>query len=277
MIYLKNKMNLYYLFLLKFFLFFLTANLIPNDTIILQSTTSTKNSGFYDYILPEFQAISGIKVNVVAVGTGAAIRNAKNCDGDVLIAHSPIMERELVSLGYSKFRYEFMFNDYVIIGPSLDSAKIRGLKNPTTAIKKIFKTESVFLSRGDSSGTHIKEKSLWKKIGINPQKYSGKWYLETGTSMGTTINTAIGLGGYTLTDRATWINFGNKKDFSILVAGHDSLHNPYGIIAINNDKCPNTKFEKSLIFIKWLLSKKGQKLIASYKINGEQLFFPALE
>ena len=267
-------MNFCSLLLMKVFLFFLTVNLISNDSIILQSTTSTKNSGFYDYILPQFQAITGITVNVVAVGTGAAIRNAKNCDGDVLIAHSPLMEGELVSSGYSKLRYEFMFNDYVIIGPSLDSAKIKGLKNPITAIKKIYKTKSTFLSRGDSSGTHIKEKTLWKKVGINPRKYSGKWYLETGTSMGATINTAIGLGAYTLTDRATWINYGNKQDFIILVAGDNSLHNPYGIMAINNDKCPNTKLKNSLIFVKWLMSRKGQKLIASYKINGEQLFFP---
>ena len=168
-------------------------------------------------------------------------------------------------------------NYFIIIGPKQDPARIKNFKNPYKAFKKIFNLQKYFISRGDKSGTHDKELQIWDVLSINPTTYSGKWYLETGSSMGSTINIAIGLGGYTLTDRATWINFGNKKDFSILVAGHDSLHNPYGIIAINNDKCPNTKFEKSLIFIKWLLSKKGQKLIASYKINGEQLFFPALK
>ena len=271
----KNNFFLISLFILLFI--FHISDLFTKDWILLQSTTSTKNSGFYDYILPFFEVDSGIKVKVVAVGSGAAIRNIKNCDGDVLIAHSPIMEKELLSSGYSKLSYQFMFNDFVILGPISDPAKIKGIEEPLKAIKNIFLKKSYFFSRGDNSGTHLKEKHLWKKIGLDPQKYSGDWYMETGTSMGATINTAVGYGGYTLSDRATWINFENKLDFSILVQGGNLLYNPYTIIAVNNKKCPTSNFKKSKAFIDWIISRRGQNLIDSFKVNGKQLFFPSLK
>ena len=170
-----------------------------------------------------------------------------------------------------------MFNDFIIIGPISDPAKINDLKDPIVAFEKIFKSGAFFLSRSDNSGTHVKEMFLWEKLGVDPHEYSGKWYLETGTGMGSTINTAIALGAYTLTDRATWLNFGNKGDFSILLEGNDFLHNPYAVIVVNNKKCPEAKLKESIIFANWLISKKVQKLIASYKIEGKQLFFPYLQ
>ena len=258
----------------KIILIIFLTRVNANDAVVIQSTTSTKNSGFYDYILPRFKADTGIVINVVAVGTGAAIRNAKNCDGDILIAHSPSLEKELVSLGYTKLKYEFMFNDFVIIGPISDPANINYINDPILALKKIFESKSIFLSRADNSGTHVKEKFLWKQLGYDPLEYSGKWYLETGTGMGTTINTAIGLGAYTLSDRATWLNFGNKKDFTILSQGNKYLYNPYTIIVINDKKCPKTKQKESIIFANWLISEKVQELISSYKIDGKQLFYP---
>ncbi len=268
---------IFFITIIKITITMLSADLKANDAIILQSTTSAKNSGFYDLILPKFKAETGIAISVVAVGTGAAIRNTKNCDGDMLIIHSPSLEKELVSSGYSKLRHDFMFNDFIIIGPISDPANINDLKDPILAFEKIFKSGSFFLSRSDNSGTHVKEMFLWEKLGVDPQEYSGKWYLETGTGMGSTINTAIALGAYTLTDRATWLNFGNKGDFSILLEGNDFLHNPYAIIVVNNKKCPKTKVKESIIFANWLISKKVQKLISSYKIEGKQLFFPYLQ
>ena len=270
-------MKTFYLFILHIIFFIPINKVLANNSIILQSTTSLKNAGFYDVILPKFKQESGIIVNVVAVGTGAAIRNAKNCDGDILIIHEPSMEKDLVSLGYAKFRHVFMYNDFIIIGPSSDPARIKGFKSPIQAIEKIFKKQFFFVSRADNSGTHIKEKLLWKKVGLNPTENSGKWYFETGTGMGATINTAIGLGAYTLTDRATWLKFGNKADYSILLENGKFLYNPYAIIVISDDKCPDTKLEKSTIFANWLISKKVQNLISSYKINNKQLFFPILK
>jgi len=262
-------------FLLPFFLVSLiTGQVLAESSIIVQSTTSTKNSGLYDYILPRVKEDTGITVNVVAVGTGAAIKNAMNCDGDVLLVHSRKREDKFVADGYASRRYDVMYNDFVIIGPADDPAGIAGLNDVATAMKKIASTQSFFASRGDDSGTHSKEKSLWAASGIDQEAASGSWYRKTGSGMGATINTAIGMGAYTLTDRATWINFGTKGDFSIMVEGDKTMFNPYGVMLISPEKCPTVKAKEGQAFIDWLISAQGQDTIASYEVNGKKLFFP---
>ncbi|NBR39120.1 MAG: sulfate transporter [Alphaproteobacteria bacterium] len=263
----------------KLFLTATTAMMVmkpafAEDTIIVQSTTSTKNSGLYDYILPIVKEDTGVTVNVVAVGTGAAIKNAMNCDGDVLLVHSRKREDKFVADGYADRRYDVMYNDFVIIGPAADPAGIKGLNDVALSMKKIADAKALFASRGDDSGTHGKEKSLWATAGIDQEAASGTWYRKTGSGMGATINTAIGMGGYTLTDRATWISFGNKGDFSIMVEGDKNMFNPYGVMLISKDKCPTVKSGEGQAFIDWLVSDKGQKTIASYEVNGKRLFFP---
>ena len=266
---------MYNFILLSLSFLFLTTS-FSRETVLLQSTTSIKNSGFYDYILPIFKNDTGIEVRVVAVGTGAAVRNIMNCDGDAILAHNLKDEKRLLSSGYAVNRKQFMHNDFVIIGPSNDPAKISDLDSPYLALKSILSTASIFLSRGDDSGTHNLEKQLWKKIDINPLNGKGKWYYETGTSMGSTINTAIGLGGYTLTDRATWISFSNKVDFKILIESNNHMPNNYSILSTNKDKCPHANNYSSQIFTKWLISKKGQKLIELFKKENQQLFYPSI-
>jgi len=253
----------------------MTGAAMADSSIIVQSTTSTKNSGLYDYILPMVKADTGITVNVVAVGTGAAIRNAMNCDGDVLLVHSRKREDQFVADGYAKQRFNVMYNDFVIVGPASDPANIKGKQNAAEALTAIANTQSLFASRGDDSGTHSKEKSLWAAAGIDQAAASGQWYRETGSGMGATINAAVGMGGYTLTDRATWINFGNKADFDIVVEGDERLFNPYGVMLISSEKCPNVKAAEGQAFIDWLISDKGQAAIASYQIAGKPLFFPS--
>ena len=260
----------------RFFVILLFVSTLAHageDSIILQSTTSTKNSGLYDYILPIFKNDSGITVHVVAVGTGAAIRNAKNCDADVLLTHSPKREKKFVRDGFATKRYQIMHNDFVIIGPLHDPAQIHQAQNVIAALERIAETKSLFTSRGDDSGTHSKEQALWKQTNINPQRYSGTWYRELGAGMGTTINATIGMQAYTLTDRATWIKFNNKANFTILIEGDAQLFNTYGAMLINPLKCPNVKTIAAQIFVNWLISPKGQAVIASYRVNGTPLFF----
>ncbi|WP_321504680.1 extracellular solute-binding protein [Breoghania sp.] len=242
--------------------------------IIVQSTTSTQNSGLLDYILPKFQEKSGIQVRVVAVGTGQAIKNAANGDGDVLLVHAKASEEKFVAAGDGVKRYDLMYNDFVIVGPSNDPAGIEGSSDVIAALQKIAETGSKFASRGDDSGTHKKEKSLWKAAGVDPETASGGWYRETGSGMGATLNAAIGMDAYALTDRATWISFKNKGTFEIAVQGDDKLFNQYGVILVNPEKHPNVKAEAGQEFIDWLRSEEGQSLIASYKVDGQQLFFP---
>ena len=249
------------------------AQASDRQPIVVQSTTSTKNSGLYDYLLPKFTEDTGIKVHVVAVGTGAAVRNAMNCDGDVLLVHSQQREQAFVAAGYAPRRYALMYNDFVVIGPASDPASLSGKKNAVEALQAIADTKSRFISRGDDSGTHIKELALWKMAEFDPVQYSGEWYREVGTGMGATINIAVGLGAYTLSDRATWLKFANKSDFTILVEGDERLFNPYGIMRVTADKCPDAQIESAQIFIDWLTSDKGQNLIANYKIDGKTLFF----
>ena len=244
------------------------------ESIIVQSTTSTANSGLYDYLLPMFRQDSGITVNVVAVGTGQAIKNAKNCDGDVLLVHARAAEEKFVAEGYGVTRRDVMYNDFVFVGPPSDPAGIAGGDDAVEALKKIAASKARFASRGDNSGTHKKEVALWRRTGIDPASGSGNWYLETGSGMGATLNAAVGSGAYTMTDRATWISFRNKSDYAILVEGDDTLFNQYGIIMVNPVKCAAVKSAAAQRFIDWILSRKGQKAIAAYRLDGRQLFFP---
>ena len=252
----------------------MSFNFCYAESIILQSTTSTKNSGFYDYILPMIKKDTGITVNVVAVGTGQAIKNAQRCDGDVLLVHAKAAEERFVSDGYGVKRFDLMFNDFVIVGPPGDPANITGSTDVSGALKSIASQQTPFASRGDNSGTHKAENKLWKISGIDPSKGSGMWYLETGSGMGSTLNIAVGKGAYVLSDRATWIKFGNKQNFKVHVQGDKRLFNQYGITLINPTKCPNVKSKAGQKFISWLLSDKGQSAIESYTVGGNQLFFP---
>ena len=252
-----------------------TVNARANDSfIILQSTTSAVNSGLYEAILPAFSASSGIKVRVVAVGTGQAIRNARNGDGDVLLVHAKSAEEAFVKEGFGVRRYDVMYNDFVIVGPPSDPARIAGLTNASAALAQIAAARAPFASRGDNSGTHKKELSLWRESGVDARGASGSWYRETGSGMGATLNVAVGMSAYTLTDRGTWISFKNKADFKIAVEGGDTLFNQYGVVLVNPARHKRIKAQAGQAFIDWLLSATGQAAITSYRLNGQQLFFP---
>ena len=242
--------------------------------IIVQSTTSTQNSGLFEHILPNFTKKTGIDVRVVAVGTGQALKNAENGDGDVVLVHSKPDEEKFVAEGWGVKRRDVMYNDFVIVGPAADVAKIGGLKDAVEGFKKIAETEAPFASRGDDSGTNKAELKLWQDAGIDPKSASGKWYLETGSGMGATLNTAVGKHAYALTDRGTWLSFANKDDFKVLVEGDPKLFNQYGVILVNPAKHPNVKAKEGQVFIDWLTGPEGQAAIASYKVDGQQLFFP---
>jgi tungstate transport system substrate-binding protein len=246
-----------------------------NDNfIIVQSTTSTQNSGLFEHILPLFTKKTGIEVRVVAVGTGQALKNAENGDGDVVLVHSQPDEEKFVADGWGVKRYPVMYNDFIIVGPAADPAKIAGLKQAPEALKKIAEAKAPFASRADDSGTHKAELKLWGEAGVDPKASSGTWYLETGSGMGATLNTAVGKQAYALTDRGTWLAFANKDDFKVLVEGDDKLFNQYGVILVNPTRHPNVKVKEGQAFIDWLVSSEGQAAIASYKIDGQQLFFP---
>ncbi len=255
----------------------LTSAAAAERFILLQSTTSTQNSGLFDAILPGFTAATGIEVRVVAVGTGQALKNARNGDGDVLLVHAREAEEAFVSEGYGVARRDVMYNDFVIVGPPADPAGIAGLSDATAALKSIAAAEAPFASRGDDSGTHVKELALWRAAGLDPTAASGSWYRETGSGMGATLNVALGMGAYALTDRGTWIAFKNKGNFPILVAGDERLFNPYGVILVNPARHPRVKAEDGQAFIDWLTGPEGQAAIAAYKLNGQQLFFPNAE
>jgi len=247
---------------------------IAGESIIVQSTTSTQNSGLYDHILPMFEKKTGIKVNVVAVGTGQALENGRRGDGDVLLVHAKPAEQKFVAEGYGVKRHDVMYNDFVIVGPKSDPAGVKDMNDAPAALAKIAGKEAIFASRGDDSGTHKKELSLWKAADIDPTKASGTWYRETGSGMGATLNTGIGMDGYIMTDRATWISFGNKANHEIAVEGDKALFNQYGIIMVNPEKHPNVNVDAAQTFIDWILSEEGQSAIASFKVEGEQLFTP---
>jgi len=247
---------------------------MANDApIIIQSTTSTQNSGLYDYLLPIYQQDTGNQVRVVAVGTGQAIKNAKNCDGDVLLVHSKKDEEKFVAEGHGLKRDDVMYNDFVIIGPKSDPVAVKSSSTITEALSKIASGKATFVSRGDDSGTHKAERRFWKAAAIDPEQGSGKWYLETGQGMGGTLNVSVQVDGYVISDRSTWLAFLNRGDHTIVFEGDANLFNQYGVIVVNSDKCPSVNIEKAQAFADWIVSAKGQASINSYAVNGQQLFF----
>lgn len=257
-------------------LFGLIANPAATEEafIIVQSTTSTQNSGLLDFILPGFEAETGIDVRVVAVGTGQAIRNARNGDGDVLLVHAKPAEEAFVAEGWGIERRDVMYNDFVIVGPRSDPAHIKGMTDAAVALTAIAHAGTTFASRADDSGTHQAEMRLWQNAGIDPTTDSGTWYRETGSGMGATLNLAAGMGAYALTDRATWLAFANKGDLAVLVEGDPRLFNQYGVILVNPEKHPGVRAAAGQRFIDWLTGPDGQAAIGSYRLEGQQLFFP---
>lgn len=251
--------------------------LAQDEAIVVQSTTSTQASGLYDHLLPMFEEQTGIDVRVVAVGTGQAIRNARNCDGDVLLVHAEAAEEQFVADGFGVERFDLMYNDFVIVGPGDDPAGIGGMEDAQAALEKIAEADAPFASRGDDSGTHKKEMALWGDTSVDPTGASGQWYRETGSGMGATLNTALGMGAYALTDRATWISYENKGNFEILVEGDEDLFNQYGVIRVSEEKCPSVNVDAAQSFVDWLISEEGQRAIADYRLRGEQLFTPNAE
>jgi tungstate transport system substrate-binding protein len=251
-----------------------TAGRAEAPYITVQSTTSTENSGLFAYLLPLFTAKTGIDVRVVAVGTGQAIKNARNGDGDVLLVHSKADEEAFVAEGFGVKRTDVMYNDFVLLAPSSDPAKISGGKDAVAAFKSIAAASAAFVSRGDDSGTHKAEMKLWSEAGVDVKQASGTWYREAGQGMGATLNMAASLGSYVLSDRATWSSFKNKGDMVIAVEGDPRLYNPYGAVLVNPDRHPNVKAKEGQAFIDWLVSDEGQQAVAGFKINGEQQFFP---
>jgi len=263
------------IYILVISLFFLIESLANEKNVLwLQSTTSARDSGLYSFILPKFEEKYNIKVYVVAVGTGQALQNAKNCDGDILIVHATNLERKFINDGYGIIRSNLMYNDFVIVGPSKNPANININDKISIVFNKIYKNSIKFISRGDSSGTHLAEMKLWDMAHINPSPYSGKWYLNSGQGMGSTLNIAVGLNAYTFTDRATWLRFKNKQSHKILFEGDPELYNQYGIVKINPKHCKNRNHSLANNFYDWVLSTEGQELIGSFRIDGEKVFIP---
>ena len=242
--------------------------------IIVQSTTSTDNSGLFKHLLPLFTRKTGITVRVVAVGTGQALKNAQNGDGDVVLVHSKADEERFVAEGWGVKRYDLMYNDFVVVGPGHDPAGISDSEDVVAAFQKIAAAKASFLSRGDASGTHKAEFELWRQADVDVKAASGGWYREAGQGMGATLNTAVGMGAYVFTDRATWSSFRNRGDFRIAVEGDKRLFNQYGVILVNPAKHPRVKANLGQQFVDWLVSDEGQNAIQAFRINGEQQFFP---
>ncbi|MDB5903464.1 MAG: extracellular tungstate binding protein [Betaproteobacteria bacterium] len=242
--------------------------------ITVASTTSTEQSGLFKHLLPVFEKKSGIQVRVVAVGTGQALDLARRGDADVVFVHARSAEEKFLSEGHGVKRLPVMYNDFVLIGPKSDPAKIAGSKDILDALKKIRDRGAPFVSRGDRSGTHIAELDLWKAAGIDIAKDKGPWYRDTGQGMGPALNTASSMGAYLLADRGTWLAFRNRGDLAILVEGDKRLFNQYGVMLVNPEKHASVKRAEGQAFVDWLVSPEGQKTIADYKINGEQLFYP---
>jgi tungstate transport system substrate-binding protein len=254
----------------------LTTPVCAQDkSIVVSSTTSTQDSGLFGYILPLFKEKTGIDVKVIAQGTGQALDTGRRGDSDVVFVHAKSAEEKFLAEGEGVKRYPVMYNDFVLIGPKSDPAGIKGMKDVARALKTIKDKQADFISRGDRSGTHIAELALWNKdAGIDIEKEKGPWYKSIGQGMGAALNTAGASNGYVLSDRGTWLSFKNKGDLQILVEGDKRLFNQYGVMLVNPAKHPNVKKELGQAFIDWLISPEGQKAIANYKINGEQLFYP---
>ncbi|MFO1363933.1 MAG: substrate-binding domain-containing protein [Burkholderiales bacterium] len=242
--------------------------------ITVASTTSTEQSGLFGFILPIFEKSTGIKVRVVALGTGQALDMARRGDADVVFVHDPAAERKFVAEGHGIGHRNVMYNDFVLIGPKSDPAKVAGGKDITAALKKIQAAQAPFVSRGDRSGTHAAELRLWKEAGIDIAKQKGAWYRETGSGMGPALNTASSMNAYLLSDRGTWLSFKNRGDLAILVEGDQRLFNQYGVMLVNPAKHPHVKKDLGQKFMDWVVSPDGQRAIAQYTVGGQQLFFP---
>jgi len=254
---------------------FLPAHAIAQEkSIVVASTTSTQDSGLFEYLLPIFQQKTGIAVKVIAQGTGQALDTGRRGDADVVFVHAKSAEEKFLAEGQGVKRNPVMYNDFVLIGPKNDPAGIKG-RDVAAALKTIKEKQAPFVSRGDRSGTHIAELALWNKdAGIDIDQQKGPWYKSIGQGMGAALNMASASNAYVLSDRGTWLSFKNKGDLQILVEGDKRLFNQYGVILVNPEKHPAVKKELGQEFIDWLLSPEGQKAIANYKINGEQLFYP---
>ena len=245
-----------------------------DKSIIVASTTSTQDSGLFGYLLPIFKQKTGITVNVLAQGTGQALDTARRGDADVVFVHAKSAEEKFLAEGEGVKRFPVMYNDFVLIGPKDDPAGIRGIKDVAKALQTIKGKQTCFVSRGDHSGTHIAELNLWKVANIDIEKDNGPWYKSIGQGMGAALNFANASNCYLLSDRGTWIHFKNKGDLRILVEGDKRLFNQYGVMLVNPAKHPDVKKDLGQQFIDWLISPDGQKTIANYKIDGEQLFYP---
>ena len=242
--------------------------------ITVASTTSTQNSGLYEHILPNFTTRTGIAVRIVAVGTGQAIKLARNGDADVLFVHHKASEERFVADGFGVERFDVMYNDFVLVGPKADPAGVRDAADTSDALARIAAANSPFTSRGDNSGTHKKERELWQVAEVDVSTQSGSWYRETGSGMGATLNTAAGMDAYALTDRATWFKFKNRGTLEILAEDDERMFNQYGVILVNPTRHPHIKHDLGQAFIDWLLSKDGQSAIGAYRLEGQQAFFP---
>lgn len=243
-------------------------------SIVVASTTSTQDSGLFGHILPLFKAKTGVEVRVIAQGTGQALDTARRGDADVVFVHAKPQEEAFVAEGFGVRRFDVMYNDFVLIGPKTDPAGVAGGKDIAAALAAISAKQAPFVSRGDRSGTHQAELKLWSAAGVDLAKDKGPWYREIGQGMGAALNTATAMNAYVLADRGTWISFKNRGDLAIAVEGDRRLFNQYGIILANPDKFPHVKKADGQAFIDWILSPEGQGAIASFRINGEQLFFP---
>lgn len=242
--------------------------------ITVASTTSTEQSGMFKHLLPIFQKKTGIEVRVVALGTGQALDMARRGDADVVFVHAKSAEKKFVAEGFGVRRLPVMYNDFILIGPKSDPAKVAGGMDITEALKRIKGATAPFVSRGDRSGTHIAEIALWKRSGIDIAAEKGPWYRDTGQGMGPALNTASSMNGYILSDRATWLAFKNRGDLTIVVEGDKRLFNQYGVMLVNPEKHKHVKREMGQAFVDWVVSPEGQKAIADYKIGKDQLFFP---
>jgi tungstate transport system substrate-binding protein len=242
--------------------------------ITVASTTSTEQSGLFKHLLPVFEKQTGIQVRVVALGTGQALDMGRRGDADVVFVHARPLEEKFIAEGHGVKRFEVMYNDFVLVGPKSDPAKVAGGKDILEAFRKVRSAQAPFVSRGDKSGTHFAELELWKAGAIDIAKERGPWYRDTGQGMGPALNTAVAMHAYILADRGTWLSFKNRADLGIVVEGDQRLFNQYGIILVNPAKHPGTKTTLGQAFIDWVLSREGQKIIAECRIGGEQLFFP---
>ncbi len=247
-------------------------NGITNPLIRLATTTSTENSGLLNHLLPVFHSASGYKVHVIAVGTGKALRMAQDGDVDVVLVHAPEAEDGFVDADYGDHRHAVMYNDFVVVGPGNDPAKIHAVDDIHAAMERIAAAKSLFISRGDDSGTHKKENQLWKTAGIKPDS---SWHREAGQGMGKVLQIAAELDAYTLTDRGTWLAYRDKSSLKILFEGGAALHNPYGIIAVSASRYPDINHTGALALIKWIRSKEAQQLIGDYRIDETRLFTPS--